>query len=357
MIEAHVFNAFMRPELRSEWWFGIMNYINGLIAPAFLFVSGAVFYISTYGKTDELRQFGPSFRKKLYRIILIFLAGYSLHLPFLSLKRMVNEADTPTLMHFYAVDILQCIAAGLLIILILKLIIKNEKIFLSVIALFFIAIVSGSFLVWRMDLAEYMPLYIADYLTPRYGSLFPLLPWLAFLFAGVLFANYFIKYKNEGKEVEFIRTMFLTGTVIVIAGFILLSEWFVPENFRMLRPNPVFAVQRAGYVLIFMGLCWYYFRNRAEKKSFITEVGKESLLVYWLHLQIIYRRFAGDSSIASTVDRSFNGIESTVAWVILSSLMILAAVYWSRLKKDYPVYTNSAVRIIVWGCVIIFLLA
>src|SRR5574339_468566 len=85
MIETHVFNAFMIPSYRQEWWFGILNYINGLVAPGFLFVSGAVFYISTYGKSDELRTFGITFRKRLYRILLIFIAGYSLHLPFLSL--------------------------------------------------------------------------------------------------------------------------------------------------------------------------------------------------------------------------------------------------------------------------------
>jgi len=40
MIEPHVFNTFLLPELKQTGWFSVVSFINGLIAPAFLFVSG-----------------------------------------------------------------------------------------------------------------------------------------------------------------------------------------------------------------------------------------------------------------------------------------------------------------------------
>lgn len=49
MIEVHVFNAFLLPELRQTGWFSVLNFINGLVAPSFLFVSGFAFQVSSGG--------------------------------------------------------------------------------------------------------------------------------------------------------------------------------------------------------------------------------------------------------------------------------------------------------------------
>ena len=40
MIEVHLFNAFLLPELKRAGWFDVLTFINGLVAPAFLFEVG-----------------------------------------------------------------------------------------------------------------------------------------------------------------------------------------------------------------------------------------------------------------------------------------------------------------------------
>lgn len=356
MMEAHVFNALMRDELRNTAWFSVMNYINGLVAPAFLFVSGAVFYLSTHGKTDELRSFGPSFRKKLFRILLVALAGYSLHLPFLSLNSMINEASRMQVMNFFAVDILQCIAAGLLLILFLKILIRNEESYLYITAIVLILVILVSPTVWKLELTDYLPLYIADYFSPRYGSLFPLLPWLSFLLAGVVFAYYFVRFRSRKNEAKFIKMVFIAGIIGAGTGHLLISGHFLPQSLQALSPDPVFILQRIAYVLVFIGLCWYYYYKRGEVKSYIAIVGMESLIVYWLHLQVIFRQFNGGTSIASIIDKSFNGVESALAFIILSMLMIIAAVLWNKFKARFPGAARQVTGIIVWGCLLIFFL-
>ncbi len=37
MIEVHIINSFLHESIKSEAWFEILNYMNGLIAPAFTF--------------------------------------------------------------------------------------------------------------------------------------------------------------------------------------------------------------------------------------------------------------------------------------------------------------------------------
>jgi uncharacterized membrane protein len=39
MIETHVFNSLLKPFLKEEGWFHLLNFFNGLVAPSFLFVS------------------------------------------------------------------------------------------------------------------------------------------------------------------------------------------------------------------------------------------------------------------------------------------------------------------------------
>ena len=46
MIEVHATNALVRPALRAGAAFDWLNYGNGLIAPAFLFTSGALFLVT-----------------------------------------------------------------------------------------------------------------------------------------------------------------------------------------------------------------------------------------------------------------------------------------------------------------------
>ena len=95
MIEVHVFNAFLFPELRQSGWFSVLNFINGLVAPSFLF-----------------------------QIIII---GYALHLPFYSLSKTINQSTPQLLESFLAVDVLQCIGFGLLFLFLTRLLIKSDK--------------------------------------------------------------------------------------------------------------------------------------------------------------------------------------------------------------------------------------
>ena len=127
MIEVHVFNAFLLPELRQTGWFSVLNFINGLVAPSFLFVSGFAFQVSSGGKLDEMRKLGKAFWKKIGRIFQIIIIGYALHLPFYSLSKIISKSTPQILESFFAVDVLQCIGFGLLFLFLTRLLIKSDK--------------------------------------------------------------------------------------------------------------------------------------------------------------------------------------------------------------------------------------
>ena len=71
MIETHVFNSLLKPFLKEEGWFHLLNFFNGLVAPSFLFVSGWAFVVASTRKLDDLHKFRLAFWQQLKRIGLI----------------------------------------------------------------------------------------------------------------------------------------------------------------------------------------------------------------------------------------------------------------------------------------------
>ncbi len=223
MIEVHIFNAFLLPPLKDTWGFNLLNFINGLVAPAFLFVSGFAFIISTERRIEEIRKFGKYFWNKLSRIGLIFLAGYSLHLPFFSFSRIIKDSANNPFLIWFNVDILQCIAAGLLFLLLLRITIKKEKVFYTLLSLLIILISVISPVIWKIDFGKYVPVFFADYLNPDYGSYFPLFPWLFFLLSGALYSKYYIASRERNLEKPFILNTVYLSLILVFLGHLFFS--------------------------------------------------------------------------------------------------------------------------------------
>jgi uncharacterized membrane protein len=356
MIEPHVFNTFLLPELKQTGWFGVVTFINGLIAPAFLFVSGFVFEISSGSKLEDMRKFKLPFWKKLWRIISIILIGYALHLPYKSLSKIINKSTPEQFQSFLAVDVLQCIGAGLLVLFILRLIIRSDNIYhYTLIGLTIIA-TAISPIFWKTEFTNFLHPVFANYFNRLNGSLFPVFPWLNFILTGAIFSKYFLNAAANNKEPKFIKTTAISGIIMLLTGHLFYSGLF-PGSLTSILPNPVFFIERLGYVLFFTALCWFYIKWKNTKRSFVFDASRESLLIYWLHLVIIYSTIWGKKSFAALYGSTLNVTECIAATLVLMLLMVLIAIIWSRTKMKFP---KSATKV-AWGVVgvlfVIFLLS
>jgi len=356
MIEPHVFNTFLLTELKQTGWFSVVTFINGLIAPAFLFVSGFVFEISSGSKLDDMRKFKLPFWKKLWRLVSIILIGYALHLPFYSFSKILTKSTAEQIQSFFAVDVLQCIGVGLLVLFVLRLIIRSYKIYhYALITLtMFVMFISPFF--WKMEFTNYFHHVFANYFNRTNGSLFPIFPWINFILVGAIFSKYFLNAAARNKEDRFIKATTFSGLIMLLSGHFFYSGLF-PDSLTSILPNPVFFIERLGYVLIFATICWYYANWRKTKKSFVLDASRESLLIYWLHLVIIYNTLFGKQNIANYIGPALNVLESIAATLLLMVLMILAAKAWGWIKMKYPKYATK----VAWGVVgvlfIIFLIS
>uniref|UniRef100_A0A832LJA3 DUF1624 domain-containing protein n=1 Tax=Ignavibacterium album TaxID=591197 RepID=A0A832LJA3_9BACT len=355
MIEVHVFNAFLLPELRQSGWFGVLNFINGLVAPSFLFVSGFAFQVSSGSKLEEMTKLGKAFWKKIGRIFQIIIIGYALHLPYYSLFKTINKATPDQLAGFFAVDVLQSIGFGLLFLFLTRLLIKFDKTYNYFLIASLVLVTLISPIIWTIDFNDFVHPLIGNYFNRLHGSLFPVFPWLNFLLAGAVFAKYFIDARERNEEEKFIRIITVAGIIALLFGHLFYSGLF-PTHLTSIIPNPVFFLERLGYVIFLFSLCWLADKKYNLQPRFILDASRESLLVYWLHLIIIYGMFWGGKSLALIIGNNLNLVESLIVTLILISLMIIVAKLWGWMKMNYPKYTSIGFRILVLSLLTFFIL-
>jgi uncharacterized membrane protein len=337
MIEVHVFNAFLLPHFRATSWFHMLNFINGLVAPSFIFISGFVFLLASQKKLESFRTFGLAFWKQLGRIGLVWIVGYSLHLPFFSFQRAITEATEAQWLSFYQSDVLHCIAFGLLTLFLSRLLIRNDRAYRAFLFSSGIFVVLATMFLWDIDFNTLIPAPLAAYLNGKHYSLFPLFPWTAFMFFGGYFASGYIQAREQQKEKDFILRFALIGAILFMISVI---GGELPVHFHIgsddVRANPFFFFDRLGIVMLLLTSCWFYADYRKTQKSFVLDVSRESLMVYAAHLLVIYGRFWNEQSLWFYHGKSFEVWECIAGTFVLIIVMISAAMMWGWLKRNHP---------------------
>lgn len=349
MIETHVVNATLSSGLMHGTFFEYLKFVNGLVAPSFLFASGLAYAVTTRRKLNDYLAFGKPLSRQVNRLLFILLVGYCLHLPKFSLSMLLNETTAEEWLVFFQVDVLQCIAMSLLFIQALLLALRSERLMYGVLGVITVVVIIVTPLLWGEDFLAVMPAFFAAYLNGLHHSLFPLFPWSAFLFAGALTGYLYLKAKDEdtGEGGRIQRAMFLVaglGIALMLTSTIV--EPFAASAYSTYdywRFSPSFVLLRMGIVMILCAGMYFYERYRTVRpRSVVTLIGRESFLVYTVHLLLIYGDF-GPFNFKDTVNQTFGYPSAFIASVLLLAVMTLLAWWWGTVKKG-PVRTKQIIQ-------------
>ena len=148
-----------------------------------------------------------------------------------------------------------------------------------------------NFLPWPME-SYVNGVHIFDQPQPW---LFPLFPWSAFAFAG-LAVGFFLS-SDFAKRREGLAFAALGGAGILTG---LLSIFFDSSRVRLYavydywHSSPNFFLLRCGILLVILFLVYAWCRWGFAQSGFspIIQLGKTSLLVYWVHIEFVYGRFS-----------------------------------------------------------------
>ena len=347
MIETHVFNATLMDTIRSGDFFTYLKFINGLVAPSFLFASGLAYAITTRRKLNDYLSFGRPLVKQFGRLLFIMAVGYVLHLPKFNYTNLVRWTEEKYWRVFFQADVLQCIAASLMFMQILLLLLKSERRLYLALGGMTIAIVFATPVVWGIDFWPLLPRFLAGYTNGIHFQNFPgfpIFPWSAFLFAGAIFGHYYLRARdsapgaaplqNEANMMS--RSLRRAGAIIVLSFIIAPVAASLYPTYDYWKFSPSFFMLRLGLVILLcVAMFFYEKRKGVSPASVVTLVGRESLIVYATHLLLIYGDF-GPFNFAKRVNHSFGYGEAIITTLALYALMYALAIFWSRTKKGAP---------------------
>jgi hypothetical protein len=341
MIETHVMHSMVDPAFFTTPLFKVLNFINGLVAPAFLFASGLVYAVATRRKLPEYLAFRFPLFRQFGRLLLLFFFGYALHLPKFEYHHLRYDAGHQAWLNFFQVDVLQCIGMSLLILLIATLMLRSERRVYGFAGILLTIIAFATPVVWSIDLWTFLPVPIAEYGNGLHASLFPLFPWAAFVLGGVLTGGYYLLKRDSAtsKGEDLRKPMFRLAqyaVAIIFVSFII--DPFAANMYPVYeywKTSPSFFMLRLALVLLLcIGLFFYEQHRGVSASSMLALAGRESLLIYVAHLMILWGNYRGPH-LVDRVGHSLTPLQGAGASLALIAAMLVFAFVWDRIKRLY----------------------
>lgn len=218
--------------------------------------------------------------------------------------------------------------------------------------MFLIFIVGITPFLWGNDFPNVHD-FFESYLNPNGTSNFPFFPWGGYIFAGTIFAIIYIDRSKKSNIKTLLIISIITGVFCSIAGHLFFQSGADPG---ITRANPFFFLQRLGYILAIFSLFLFYENKYGIKESIVSLIGKESLLIYWLHLQFIYRPFIKGENLPEASGNDYIFWEAILAAFIISLITIYAAEEWHGFKEKYRDAASIFSAAIVTALILIFLI-
>ncbi len=335
MVYGHTVSALLAPEYRTGAWFDLWIFQRSLTSSLFLLLSGFAFSIATTRHWASHTRLTPGVLKRARRFALFILLGYALHFPVRHFADLAYASEERW-RSFFVVDVLQLIGVTFLFIQLLVLTVKSRRVFMVVSFVLALAIIYAAPWAWSRDWTASMPDVLAAYLSPSTGSQFPLVPWAGYVLMGAAAGQVYARWGAADLKRFANRALLIPGLVILPLTWN--RGWEGPlARFGAGDSNwvPGEVIFRAGACFVILALMAHASQRIARLPHLFGAVAQESLLVYFVHLCIVYgsiwnvglTRYYGESlSLPATV-----GVV-----VVIEAAMVLLAWQWNRLKHHRP---------------------
>lgn len=156
-------------------------------------------------------------------------------------------------------------------------------------------------LLWTSWRPDWLPWPIESYINGVHNLgqpqawLFPVFPWAGFSFVGL--AAGFLSLTDWARKLG--SRVFISAPLAGI-GLIFFGRWIEAQPYHLYatddfwHTSPSFFLIRAGFMLVIVGVAYGWCRWRAGQRGFspLIQLGRTSLLVYWVHIEFVYGRFS-----------------------------------------------------------------
>ena len=316
MLQGHVFDSFTRTDLRTQGSFLFSQFLGGLPPAIFLFLTGITFAFMMHREerrtTSGWQRIFGALKRSRYLFLIAFLFRIQLY---------VFGFPTSPAGELLRVDILNCMGMAMLVLAPMAVFTTAERARLC--AVLGLVIAGLSPLVSMIDTAS-VPWIVRAYFFPSYNY-FGFFPWGSFLAFGMSAGSVLRIVKQE----DLSRTMLWMLSIGIGLGVV--THAFSNLGYSMYAKSefwlnsPAMILMKLAAVLGLMGLAFLWVNSTGPQRwSLFRQLGTTSLLVYWVHIEIVYGRWLGIWKEALSVQQVL------IFTAILLALMALLSVWRTR---------------------------
>ena len=328
MFQTHCYDAWLGGSARLSTFF-VWSQLGGTFpAPLFLFLAGTSFAIVI----DKLLQKGvaPSeiAKKTIVRGAEIFVLGLLFRL-----QEYVIALGWAPWSDLFRVDILNTIGVSLMLMgavcwMVLAITgTTNSRTKLVSAAVLVAAVISAlTPLLWTTWQPRFLPWEIETYINgvhnfgvPQAG-LFPVFPWTGFAFAGLAFGFLLMSDSVRKLGAGAFLLAAVAGLVLIYgAKFVDTLGWKIYPVYDFWTTSPSFFAIRLGMLLLLVLIAYAWCSWGLGQRGFspMIQLGNTSLLVYWVHIELVYGHGAWLFKDSLTVP------ETVIAAILVTLLMLL----------------------------------
>jgi len=322
MVQGHVFDTLLHPAARAQPWYVFQQMFHGSTAPGFLFASGFV------AGLPRAPLSWRAMRRRARRLLFVLGVGYALRLPYLSIWKILNEGTPAERAAAVACDALHAIAVSQLFVLLLQRLFGRRWVWVAGAAAALVVALSP--LAWRPGVVASLPLPLAAYVSPvRAPSQFPLFPYAAFVLAGTLAGAML------GRQDAAVRRRRAVAWGVGLMALGALASWPLRNVVDFWGPSPAYVLLRLGGLLLLLRLVEQLTALGPRLVRPLALLGHETLLVYVLHLCLLFGGVLGTAPLQPWVGGlGFGG--AALVLTLMLPVLLLAAWCWRGFKTRAP---------------------
>jgi uncharacterized membrane protein len=283
MLQGHVFHSFLRPELRNEGPYVLSQFVGGMPPAIFLFLTGVTL---AFLMSSSERKALPA-AQKIWAVARRSAYLFALAFAF-RLQMFVFGWPGSPWADVFKVDILNCMGLAILLLSGLSVFPARDRIRFGAILGFAIAAASPviSMIGWT-----FVPAIVRAYFVPDYNY-FSFFPWAAFLAFGVAAGTVLRQLPHDSTDRAMQWTAILGGALILGGQYFANLPYSVYTKSEFWLNSPALVFIKLGVILVIMPLAYLWNEHLAgDRWSWVRQFGVTSLLVYWVHIELVYGRW------------------------------------------------------------------
>ena len=302
MFETHCYDSWLNENAKKSDGFRYSQMGGTLPAPLFIFLAGVAVALVTEKLRTKGVERGAIAKQVMWRGAEVFGLGILFRL-----QEFVLGIPISPWTDLLRVDVLNILGISIILLGMLCWLaglgaaaaIRTRSLVLAITAAAAVAILTPA--LWTTWRPRFLPWAIESYVNGVHifdkpqAWLFPIFPWVGFALVGLavgfwLFTEFAKRHEAWNFLLIGVAGLAAIGLSMILDG----SGVKLYGAYDYWHTSPNFFLARCGVMLVILSLAYAWYRWRLAQLGFspVEQLGRTSLLVYWVHIEFVYGRLS-----------------------------------------------------------------